>query len=165
MLIDILTAMAVVVSVGLLFGILLALFIRFFGIEDDKKTKAIRAVLPGVNCGACGYTGCNDYAEAVANGNAKPNLCIPGAKDTAKEIGMILGVEVEEPKDVIAFVHCNGTCDAAPERVIYDGIATCKASSMIYGGPKVCSYGCLGCGDKGDGNSAEALRNFGLINA
>lgn len=147
MLIDILTAFAVVVSVGLFFGILLALFIHFFGIEEDEKTKQIRAALPGINCGACGFKGCNDYAEALAKGIAKPNLCIPGAEDTAKELGAILGVEVDEPKDMVAFVHCNGTCDATSEKAEYEGIESCRARTMVYGGTKSCNYGCIGCGD------------------
>ncbi len=147
MLIDILTALIVLVSVGLIFGIILALFTRFFGVEEDKKTKEIRAVLPGINCGACGFTGCNDYAEALSKGTAKPNLCIPGADSVAKELGAILGVEVDKPKDMIAFVHCNGTCDAVTNKSVYDGIMSCQASSMIYAGPLACRYGCLGCGD------------------
>ena len=147
MVIDVLTALAVVVSVGLLFGILLALFIHLFGVEEDQKTQQIRAALPGINCGACGFKGCNDYAEALARGEAKPNLCIPGAEDTAKELGTILGIEVEEPQDLIAFVHCNGTCDAAAKKAEYEGISSCKACNIIYGGPRACSYGCTGCGD------------------
>ena len=147
MVIDVLTALAVVVAVGLLFGILLALFIHLFGVEEDAKTKQIRAALPGINCGACGFKGCNDYAEAIAKGLAKPNLCIPGAEVVAKEIADFLGVEVEEPVDLIAFVHCNGTCDVAADKAIYEGIPTCKASSELFGGPKACIYGCVGCGD------------------
>lgn len=147
MLIDVLTALAVVASIGLLFGILLALFVHFFGVEENEKTKQIRDALPGINCGACGFKGCNDYAEALSAGKAKPNLCIPGAENTAKALASILGVEMEAPKDMIALVHCNGTCDVTTENVIYEGIASCKASTMVYGGPKSCSYGCLGCGD------------------
>ena len=147
MLIDILIALAVVVLVGLFFGILLAICVHLFGIEDDKLTKQVREALPGINCGACGFKGCNDYAEALAKGNAKPNLCIPGAEATAKELSAILGVEAEEPKDFIAFVHCNGDCEASPNKVIYDGITSCRAEAMLYGGPKACSYGCIGCGD------------------
>ena len=145
--VDILTAFAVVVAVGLFFGILLALFRKLFGIEDDEKTKKVRAALPGINCGACGFKGCNDYSEALAAGLAKPNLCIPGAENTAKELAEILGVEVEEPKDEVAFVHCNGTCDAVVKKAEYDGIATCKASASLYGGANLCTYGCIGCGD------------------
>ena len=147
MLIDVLTALGVVVAVGLLFGILLALVISLFGVEEDEKVKQIRDTLPGINCGACGFKGCQDYAEAMASGKAAPNLCIPGAENVAKQLGEILGVEVEEPKDMVAFVHCNGTCEAAPEKANYDGIATCKARAAVFGGPKACNWGCLGCGD------------------
>lgn len=147
MLTNILTALIVVSLVGLCFAILLALFIHLFGIEEDEKTKQVRAALPGINCGACGFKGCNDYAEALAKGLAKPNLCIPGAEDTAKELGAILGVEVEEPKDVVAFVHCNGTCDVAVEKAAYEGIESCRARTILYGGSKACTYGCIGCGD------------------
>ncbi len=158
MFIDVLTAFAVVVSVGLLLGILLALFIHFFGIEEDEKEKQIREVLPGINCGACGFKGCNDYAQALAAGRAKPNLCIPGAEATAKDLGEILGVEVEEPTDVVAFVHCNGICSVTTEKAIYEGIASCKARAMIYGGHKGCSYGCLGCGDCANVCVSHAIR-------
>ena len=144
---DILTALGVVASIGLILGILLALVIKFFGIEEDKRVAEIRENLPGINCGACGFKGCSDYAEAIARGDAAPNLCIPGAKAVAEAIGEILGVEVEEPKDVIAFVACNGTCDVAENKAIYEGIDSCRASMMIYGGPKACTYGCIGCGD------------------
>ena len=147
MIIDILTAFAVVVSIGVLFGILLALFIHLFGIEDDPKTKKLKSALPGANCGACGFNGCNDYAEALAKGKAKANLCVPGGAAVASEIGEILGVSVEAAKNSTAFVHCNGTCDAAAAKAVYDGVESCKASSMIFGGPKACTHGCLGCGD------------------
>ena len=146
-LIDILTALAVLVAVGLLFGILLALVIRFFGIEDDATTKKVREALPGINCGACGFKGCNDYAEALAKGLAKPNLCIPGAEAAVAEISAILGVEVEAPEDKVAFVACNGTCDAITKKAEYNGVSTCRAASMFYAGPLSCRYGCLGCGD------------------
>ena len=147
MLTDILTALAVVASVGLIFGILLALIVHWFGVEEDEKAKRIRAVLPGINCGACGFKGCNSYAEALSRGTAKPNLCVPGAENTAKELGEILGVAVEEPTDVIAFVRCNGDCTVASEKAVFDGPTSCKARAMLYGGPKACRYGCLGCGD------------------
>jgi len=147
MIIDVLIALAVIVAVSLLFGILLAVFIKFFGIEEDPRVAQIRECLPGINCGACGFKGCQDYAEAMAAGKAKPNLCIPGAEAVAKQLGEILGIEVEEPKDMVAFVHCNGTCDAALDKAVYDGIDTCRARAMICGGPKACNFGCLGCGD------------------
>lgn len=144
---DILIAFGVVAAVALVLGVLLALISRFFAVEEDQKVKAIRACLPGVNCGACGCKGCDDYAAAVAEGTVKPNLCVPGAEATARELGEILGIEVEAPKDMIAFVHCNGHCEATTKKAAYDGISSCKAAAMLYGGPDACSFGCVGLGD------------------
>lgn len=157
MLNNILIALAVVGAVGLIAGILLALISHFFAVPDDEKVKAVRACLPGINCGACGYKGCDDYAVAVAEGEAKANLCVPGAADVAKELGELLGIEVEAPKDVVAFVHCNGTCEATTKRAEYDGISSCKAASMLYGGPDACSYGCMGLGDCATACPADAI--------
>lgn len=147
MLTDVLIAFGVVAAVGALLGILLALLSHLFGVEEDRKVKEIRACLPGINCGACGFKGCDDYAAALAEGNTKPNLCVPGAESTANEIGTILGVEVEPPKDVVAFVHCNGHCGATGKKATYEGISTCRAASMLFGGPDACLYGCMGYGD------------------
>ena len=154
---NILVAFGVVAGIALILGVLLALISHFFAVEEDQKVKAVRACLPGVNCGACGYKGCDDYAVAVAEGFAKPNLCVPGAEATAKEWGAVLGIEVEAPADVVAFVHCNGNCDATTKKAAYDGISTCKAASMLYGGPDACRFGCLGLGDCANACPADAI--------
>ena len=82
---DVLITAGVVFAISLTLGVLLALFIRFFGIEDDEKVKNIKGALPGANCGACGYKGCSDYAEALARGEGAPNLCVPGGATTAAD--------------------------------------------------------------------------------
>ena len=154
---DILIASLVVAAVGLIAGILLALISRFFGVDEDPKIKEIRACLPGINCGACGYKGCDDYAATLAKGQAAPNLCIPGADDTAKEIGHILGVKTQAIRYMVAFVHCNGHCDATSSQATYVGMPNCHAASMLYGGPDNCRYGCLGLGDCAAVCPAEAI--------
>ena len=144
---SILIAFGVVAAIALILGVLLALVSHFFAVEENETVKAVRECLPGVNCGACGYKGCDDYAAAVADGSAKPNLCVPGAEATALELGEILGVEVEAPEDMIAFVHCNGHCEATTKKASYEGITSCKAAAMLYGGPDACRFGCVGLGD------------------
>lgn len=144
---NILIAFLVVGIIGLIAAVMIALVSHFFGMEEDQKVKEVRACLPGINCGACGYKGCDDYAAALAEGNAKPNLCVPGAESVAEELGTLLGIEVEPPKDVVAFVHCNGNCEATSERAEYLGISRCSAAAMLYGGPEACQYGCMGFGD------------------
>lgn len=144
---DILLGFLVVALVGLAAGVMLTLASHFMHVPEDETFKKVREALPGVNCGACGFTGCDDYAKAIASGNAKTNLCIPGADAAAENISKIMGVEFEDVVEMMAFVHCNGNCEATSNKAIYDGQMTCKAASMIYGGPGMCRFGCLGCGD------------------
>ena len=146
-LIGILLSLVVLGVIALLLDLMLGFASRFLAVEEDQKVKQIRACLPGVNCGACGYKGCDDYAVAVADGTAKPNLCVPGAEVTAQELGQLLGIEVEAPEDFVAYVHCNGNCEATAKKANYEGITTCRAASMLFGGPDACRFGCLGLGD------------------
>lgn len=144
---SILIAILVVAGLGLLAGILLTLASHFLHVKEDERVIKLRECLPGVNCGACGYTGCDDYARALAEENVKVNLCIPGADSVANNIAEILGVSAEDVVEQVAVVHCNGTCDATDRKTDYDGINSCRAASMLYGGPNACCYSCLGCGD------------------
>ena len=144
---DILLAFLVVSAIGLIAGVLLALASHFMAVPDDETVKKVRAALPGVNCGACGYTGCDEYAKAIANEGAKINLCIPGADAVAQEIANIMGTEFQDVVEMMAYVHCNGNCEATSPKVHYDGQMTCRSANLLYGGPGKCRFGCLGCGD------------------
>ena len=147
MLTDILTAALLLVATGAVAGVILVIATHFMHVKVDGRVVEIRSVLPGANCGACGYNGCDAYAEAIADGRAKTNLCIPGGNDTAAELSKILGVEVEEVEPVVAFVHCDGNCHNSFHQATYQGVGGCRAAAMLYGGPESCKYGCLGCGD------------------
>ena len=155
--IDILLALLVVVGIGLVAGILLALVSHFFFVKKDETIEALRGQLPGINCGACGFKGCDDYAEAMAEGKAKPNLCVPGAEAVTEALSVILGVEAEPTPDNVAFVACNGHCEATSDKADYVGVKTCKAASLIYGGPGKCIFGCLGFGDCAEACPADAI--------
>ncbi len=143
---EILEALLVVAGVGVIAGIVLSLASRFFEIPMDETIVKVRGCLPGANCGACGYAGCDEYAKAVAEG-AKTNLCIPGADAVAAEIAQIMGVDAEDVVEAEAVVKCNGNCNATCNQFEYDGIGTCQASNMFFGGPGSCKFGCTGCGD------------------
>ena len=147
---EILTALLVVAAVGLIAGILLAVASHFFAVAENETAKKVRECLPGANCGACGYAGCDAYAEAVAEGKAEANLCIPGGADVASQLSDILGVSVSASAPKVAFVNCTGDCNAVNSTVIYDGMQNCGAAKMIYGGPSSCKFGCIGCGDCAD---------------
>ena len=144
---EILTALLVVAVVGLFAGILLAVASHFFAVPENEVAKKVRECLPGANCGACGFAGCDAYAEAVADGKAEANLCIPGGADVAAQLSEVLGVEISAGAAKVARVNCSGDCSAVTQKVIYEGIESCKAASMLYGGPSSCKFGCVGLGD------------------
>lgn len=132
---------------GLFFGLLLAVTARVFTVQSDPQVDAVREVLPGANCGACGYAGCVNFAGAVVQGKAKTNGCIPGGEETARAVAEVLGQKFEEAVQPVATVFCIGDVTRAADRYIYDGVKECAAANSIYGGFKACRYGCLGLGD------------------
>ncbi len=160
---DILTALLVVAVIGVVAGVLLAVASHFFAVEENETVKKVREALPGANCGACGYAGCDSYAEAVANGKAEPNLCIPGSTAVAQQLSEILGVSVETEEPKVAFVTCNGNCDATSNKAIYDGLDGCNSSKMLYGGPATCVFGCIGCGDCAEACPVDAICVYGTL--
>lgn len=136
------------VGVGLISAVMLAVAAKFMAVPVDETALEIREVLPGANCGACGYAGCDDYAEALAKDpSVKTNLCTPGADSTAAAIAAILGVEAEDVVEQVANVRCSGICDATEPEMEYQGIKTCAAAKTFFGGPGSCKYGCIGFGD------------------
>ena len=144
---EILIAFLIILSIALAAGLLLLVFSHLFAVEKNPLEKAVRECLPGINCGACGYKGCDDYAAALAQNSVKPSLCIPGAQKVADQISDILGIEKAQVEDVVAFVACNGHCEATSSVAQYEGVQTCRAASMLYGGTNSCRFGCLGLGD------------------
>ncbi len=147
MLNDVLIALLIIGAVGLVSAVLLSLASKFLFVPENEKIKEVRAALPGVNCGACGYSGCDEYAKAVAEKGEKTNLCVPGADDVAACVAKIMGKAAEDVVEMMAVVHCNGTCDARNRVADYKGVPTCKGMSMSFGGNLSCTFGCLGCGD------------------
>ena len=143
---QILIPVIIVAAIGLLAGVMLSLASKFMAVPTDEKTEKIRECLPGANCGACGYSGCDGYAAAIAAGEAEPNKCAPGGADAAKALAELLGVSVTAEKK-IAFAACGRTKEGAAEHFAYDGMPTCAAAALTQGGPLECEYGCIGYGD------------------
>lgn len=137
----------VVAVIGLIAGIGLSIASIVMAVPVDEKVVAVRECLPGANCGACGYSGCDGYAEALAKGEAKNGLCSPGGAQCVQDIAAALGQEAGEFKRRIAVVHCDGTCDKTEKSYDYRGIQTCAGVSLMFSGDGKCSYGCIGLGD------------------
>lgn len=138
----------IVAAVGLIFGIILTIASKLMFVPVDEKIAAIREVLPGANCGGCGYAGCDDYANAFEDDpNLSPTLCPVGGPDLATQIAAILGVEAGEMEEKVAMVMCQGNYGVTKEIMEADKIYTCKMAKAFYGGNWACPYGCLGMGD------------------
>ncbi len=134
-------------GLGILFGLVLGVADKKFAVEADERVSAVRAAVAGANCGACGYAGCDAYAEAVVRGDAKANACTPGGVKTVKAIAEIMGVNAEALEPMIARVRCQGTCERVTVRYDYSGVQSCRAVSGISGGPNACEFGCVGFGE------------------
>lgn len=141
------TSVLVLAVVGLLIGLFLVFANKKFAVQVDPKEEQIRACLPGNNCGACGFAGCDAMAEAMAKGEAKPNGCPVGGAACAEKVAEILGVNAEDTEKLVAYVKCSGTFDVIKPHSNYVGIETCEAAAALPGkGMKSCQYGCLGYG-------------------
>jgi Na+-translocating ferredoxin:NAD+ oxidoreductase subunit B len=111
-----------------------------------SRLDSLRRALPDLNCGACGFPRCCDYAAALASGNAGPMECVPGGPSTVYALADLLGIAAEVGEPMMATVHCNGGKNEVRDRVHYEGIADCHAALLINNAIKPCFEGCLGLG-------------------
>lgn len=149
---------AILSGIGLVMATMLAIGRKAFAVEVDERQEKLMEILPGANCGGCGYPGCSGYAAALVAGTATPTACPPGGPDIAQEIGRILGVEVSAEAPKVALVACAGDNRFAPERARYLGVRNCTAAHTLAGGPKKCEHGCLGLGTCVEACPFDAIR-------
>ena len=144
----VIATVVVLAVVGLVIGYLLVTAGEKFKVEVDPKEVAVRDLLPGANCGACGYAGCDALAAAIAKGAAPANACSAASADKKAEIAAVMGVAAVEdgPKNV-AYVKCAGECGIVNQAANYVGIRTCEAAAQNPGkSGQACQYGCFGFG-------------------
>ena len=115
MLTGIIVAALVVGCVGIILGFFLGISGEKFKVEVDPREEAILEVLPGNNCGGCGYAGCSGLAAAIAKGEAPVGQCPVGGDPVAAKVGEIMGVSAGASVKKVAFVKCAGTCEKAKQ--------------------------------------------------
>ncbi|MFC1498943.1 RnfABCDGE type electron transport complex subunit B [Verrucomicrobiota bacterium] len=133
-------------SAGLVCAIALSAAAKIFIVHEDPKISRAVELLPGANCGGCGFAGCADYAKAIVVDAAAINLCAPGGNDVIKSLAELMGVEASSVERKVAIVLCGGGSSNAPRKFAYNGVADCSAANSVAGGDKACRYGCLGYG-------------------
>lgn len=145
---SVMSAVGVLVCLGVLGAVILAVASKYLEPRQDPRVAQVQECLPGVNCGACGYAGCADYARAVVAQGAPTNKCVPGGQKTADAVAQVMGCEAAQataPQKAV--VACQGSTDHRGFRFRYEGISSCAAANQQFSGPTDCRYGCLGYGD------------------
>jgi len=140
----VLFAVAVLGGLGLLFGFLLAVAGKKFAVEVDPRQEMVLKILPGSNCGACGFAGCSGMAEALVRGEIGAVTCPVVTQEVLSKIGEIIGKKLEVKEAEVARVMCQG--DESKVKYDYNGVEDCRAAHLLAGGYKACSYACLGLG-------------------
>jgi len=130
-----------------LFATLLVVAHRLLHVDEDPRIEAAQEMLPGTNCGACGFPGCLGLAQAMVEGKALPGKCTVMSEDDREELAGFLGVDAGAEEKVVARLACAGGSNTARNRAQYAGLPSCRAADLVAGGGKACFWGCLGLGD------------------
>ena len=136
----------VIAAIGLVVGVGLVFTSDKFKVEVDQRESAVREALPGNNCGACGFAGCDAMAAAIVKGEAPVNGCPVGGEPVARKVGEIMGQSAEATERKVAFVRCKGSCDVTHNQGHYIGIQDCRSAVLAGLNLTDCGYGCLGLG-------------------
>ena len=136
----------VLTAIGLIVGVGLVFTGNKFRVEVDERETAVRECLPGNNCGACGFAGCDAMAAAIVKGEAPVNGCPVGGGPVAQKIGEVMGVTAEAEERKVAFVRCKGSCEVTHNQGNYVGIKDCRSAVLSGINVTECDYGCLGFG-------------------
>lgn len=134
-------------ALAIIFAIILGIADKKFAVEIDARVPEITECLGGANCGACGYAGCAALAEAIVRGEAEPNTCPASKGEKMARISELMGVEASSKAPVVATLICTGDCETAAVRYEYDGVPNCRIANGLAGGPKKCTWACIGMGD------------------
>lgn len=147
----ILIAVIVLGLVGLISAVVLFVASKKFAVYEDPRIRQVGEVLPQANCGGCGYPGCSGFAAACVKASESGSLsdlnCAPGGQKVMEQVAAILGLQASAAAPKVAVVRCQGTCDARPHGVEFDGAHSCRIQNMTGMGETQCLYGCLGEGD------------------
>ena len=131
---------------GVLMAFAIGIIAKYFGAKPNPLAEAIAPLMPGANCGGCGYAGCSDYMNAMLNGKAKPGHCPSMSAESVKKISAMLGEAADEVEPRIAVVLCSGDESVAARNAMYNGVNDCRNALLVAGASKSCTFGCLGMG-------------------
>jgi len=135
-------------AIGLICAAVITIASKLMFVKVDVRVAKLRECMPGANCGACGFSSCDAYAEALVKGDVAANLCLPAGEAGLEAISKILGIDSGDGiAKMTAVVQCLGDSNTVKDKMKYVGIDTCFAAKQLFGGQESCTFGCLGFGD------------------
>ncbi len=158
MIADIVSAVVILVGLGLVFATILAVAYKKLRVHEDPRIDQVEEMLPGTNCGACGEPGCRAFAEQLVGSAATPGACTVSSAEAVENMATFLGVDPGFVEKRVARLLCAGGKAEVRELVSYQGTQkSCRAVTVVTGGHKECSWGCLGLGDCADVCTFDAI--------
>lgn len=139
-------AVLILALLGLLLGGLIGFTAKKFAVESDSRIGKITELLPGANCGGCGYAGCADYARAIVEDGVSPANCAAVTDENFQQILKTAGREAVQRERKVAVVYCSGDNAHAVHVALYNGLNDCRAAASLSGAGKGCRFGCIGLG-------------------
>jgi RnfABCDGE-type electron transport complex B subunit len=144
----IISTVAVLSSLGVLLAVILYFVAQKFKVFEDPRIDETVEILPGANCGGCGYAGCRAFAEALVNNDdISALLCPVGGSSVMSKAAEHLGKTASAKDPMIAVVRCAGSCEVRPRTNLFEGAKSCQVMAATCSGDTGCSFGCLGQGD------------------
>ncbi|MBP5716661.1 MAG: RnfABCDGE type electron transport complex subunit B [Bacteroidales bacterium] len=148
----ILIALIALGAIGLIGSLLLYLVAKQFYVYEDPRVGQVEELLPGANCGGCGFPGCHGMADACVKAKDATNslgtlFCPVGGNDVMANVASTLGLEAGSAEPKLAVVRCNGNICARPKVAVYDGAKSCAVAAATFSGETGCVFGCVGLGD------------------
>ena len=141
------TAILFMGVLGLLLSSMLVFANKKLWVFEDPRIDELEGMLPATNCGACGNAGCRPFAEALISGEVTPAQCTVSSADVIQDIADYLGVDSGDVVKRVARLACAGGNHVARMRAHYKGLESCRAAAVVAGGPKSCTWGCIGLAD------------------
>lgn len=139
-------------AIGLIGALLLYLVAKQFYVYEDPRVGQVEELLPGANCGGCGFPGCHGMADACvkakdSKGELGGLFCPVGGNDVMAQVSEVLGMAAAAAEPKVAVVRCNGNICSRPKVAVFDGAKSCAIAASTFSGETACAFGCVGLGD------------------
>lgn len=135
-------------GLGVVLAAILFMIAKKFKVEEDPRIEQVEAVLPGANCGGCGFPGCHGFADAFVKSEGKASMFCPvGGNNIMEAAAAVMGVTIEAKDPQVAVIRCAGSLTNRKRIAKYNGSQSCKLAASLFSGNTGCQFSCLGLGD------------------